>query len=355
MGPKIVGLIQDLLGTTNVGVLDISHRVKTRESATKKIDASGGRFETFQDLHDMLGVRVVTYLQSDVDMVVKILSENLDVDAGRSSNKASMLDPDRFGYLSHHLVVKLNGARATLGEYKPYADMYFEVQIRSILQHAWAQIEHDLGYKSPSGIPSGLKRRFARLAGLLETADYEFDALRDETTRHASLVKMAIESGDDAAVDQDSIEALVASNGATSRADRAIAAGIGATIENNISSEYASRRAAELQQVGLGAISEVEEALEAQFDGLVQFAIAWLGDPGTRPSIDEFYEADEVPDNLDRDGRYLTLSPGVSLFYLYLHRQMQGDDPQSELVHVAHMDNPAFFGRFQELHRNFFG
>lgn len=354
MGPKVVGLIQSLLGSTNVGVLDVSHRVKTMESATKKIDASGGRFETFRDLHDMLGVRVVTYLQSDVEEVVETLSENFDVDAGRSSNKASMLDPDRFGYLSHHLVVKLNGARATLGEYKQYADTYFEIQVRSILQHAWAQIEHDLGYKSPSGIPAPLKRRFARLAGLLETADVEFDALTYEATRHAALVRAVVTGGGKAAIDQDSIHALAMQDGVIRRADLAICAAVGATLEPTMHTVMASTRADELTLVGYSTTEEVEQDVADQFDGLVQFASSWLSGTGISATFvggdglddDEYIPAVEE--------KYTVLSPGVSLFYLYLHKEMGSENPQDALIGIANLHHPLFWANFKQLHNRIF-
>ena len=44
----------------------------------------------------------------------------------------------------------------------------FEIQFRTVLQHAWAEIEHDLGYKTEFGIPLDVRREFSRVAGLLE-------------------------------------------------------------------------------------------------------------------------------------------------------------------------------------------
>ena len=63
-----------------------------------------------------------------------------------------------------------------------------EIQIRSILQHAWAEIEHDLGYKSKHAIPLPIRRRFSRLSGLLELADQEFDGLRSNLRAYSEEI-----------------------------------------------------------------------------------------------------------------------------------------------------------------------
>ena len=68
--------------------------------------------------------------------------------------------------------------------------MKCEIQVRTILQHAWAEIEHDIVYKSPGEIPFRVRRRFACLAGLLEIADREFESLRQDEM----AVRQAIQS-----------------------------------------------------------------------------------------------------------------------------------------------------------------
>ena len=64
--------------------------------------------------------------------------------------------------------------RMVLRENKAFEGLKCEIQIRSVLQHAWAEIEHDLGYKSELTIPKEVRRSFSRLAGLLELGDKEF-------------------------------------------------------------------------------------------------------------------------------------------------------------------------------------
>lgn len=76
--------------------------------------------------------------------------------------------------------MSLNKERGFLKEYSAFKDLKLEIQIRSILQHTWAEIEHDIGYKSELEVPKSIRRKFSRMAGLLELADQEFDAIRVE-------------------------------------------------------------------------------------------------------------------------------------------------------------------------------
>ncbi len=66
----------------------------------------------------------------------------------KSNKGATLLQEERFGYQSIHYLVKLKGERARLAEYRNLKDGVVEIQIRTILQHAWAEIEHDIQYKS---------------------------------------------------------------------------------------------------------------------------------------------------------------------------------------------------------------
>ncbi|WP_409371389.1 GTP pyrophosphokinase, partial [Mycolicibacter algericus] len=76
----------------------------------------------------------------------------------------------RWGYASRHLLVGVEG------EQQPAS-----IQVRTVLQHAWAEFEHDIRYKGsiPAEHAPDLDRRFTLAAGLLELADSEFTAIRE--------------------------------------------------------------------------------------------------------------------------------------------------------------------------------
>ncbi len=170
-------LINDLLESNEIEVHSITSRTKTIESISDKINLDINKYNKIDAIHDISGLRIICLLFNQVDKVAKIIEDNFFIDKENSIDKKDILDPDRFGYLSLHYIAKLTEDRIKLTEYKRYENYMIEIQIRSILQHTWAEIEHDLGYKTKIEIPKDIKRKFFRLAGLLEIADNEFDQI----------------------------------------------------------------------------------------------------------------------------------------------------------------------------------
>lgn len=105
------------------------------------------------------------------------------------------MQEERFGYQSIHYLVQLTAGRARLPEYSAFSDAIAEIQVRTILQHAWAEIEHDIQYKSVSVIPQETHRRFTSLAGLLEIADREFQAIQEADRRIKENARTQVEAG----------------------------------------------------------------------------------------------------------------------------------------------------------------
>ena len=56
----------------------------------------------------------------------------------------------------------------------------------------WAEIEHDLGYKSDFGVPRDIRREFSRVAGLLEIADERFASIRDNVKKYGTEIRQRI-------------------------------------------------------------------------------------------------------------------------------------------------------------------
>lgn len=348
-GKRVRSLVKKVLSAQGIKVHSVTHRIKKEKSARDKIAGSPDRYGSFADLHDILGVRVITHLVTEVDAVVDALREAFDVDPARSFDKMTDLRDDEFGYRSYHLVVKLRNDRAGLPEWSSLSGVYFELQIRSILQHAWAEIEHDLGYKPTQTVPREIRRRFARLAGLLELADDEFDKLAVDAKVHADRAAEAVEGGEDFGIDRDSIRALVTTPGPVRRADEQIAAETGHLLEEQPPLQYVSLRADELLEVGFDSIEQVVLEMTRLGNTVAAFAAAWIN---------------RLPRGPEREARF---SPGISLFYLYLHRKLlkEGTDFNSAPSGEADDDDDdirSYFERraaraeeFRRLHDEFFG
>ena len=170
------GYFKGVLKPTNIDLHLVSARAKTVDSTRDKVLRKRYGHPAMQ-LTDAIGVRVITYFASDVDSVAAALRDTLDLDERHSSDKRSVLALREFGYRSVHLVGRIRGDHLAL-QYRPIAQLRVEIQIRSVLEHAWAEIEHEVVYKAGIDLPEDIRRRFSAIAGTLELLESEFDALR---------------------------------------------------------------------------------------------------------------------------------------------------------------------------------
>lgn len=187
-------LLNTLIRDSKISVHSLNERVKTRKSLETKI-IKKDKYEKISDITDIVGVRIITHYSDDVDKIANLVEKEFSIDIKNSIDKRTSMEPDRFGYLSLHYIASLKSNRTRLREYTSYKGIKFEIQIRSILQHAWAEIEHDIGYKSNTGLPTEIRRYFSRLAGLLELADDEFIKIRVGISTREQEVAKELASG----------------------------------------------------------------------------------------------------------------------------------------------------------------
>lgn len=177
-------------------VTGIESRVKTRESLEGKLKKKGGKYDDISDITDLLGARVITFYEDEVDVVATLIEQNFDVDFENSVDKRKLYDVDRFGYMSLHYICQVKKDSYNDKDYPKLNDVKFEIQIRTALQHVWATIFHDTGYKSDVEVPSQYIRRLSRLSGLLELADGEFREIRSEIDSYRRDMRQLISKGD---------------------------------------------------------------------------------------------------------------------------------------------------------------
>ncbi|WP_186047398.1 GTP pyrophosphokinase [Burkholderia gladioli] len=324
---SVAGLIRGFLVDDGIRFVDVTCRVKERDSLAAKIRRKGlGRYKSISDITDVCGVRVITYLEGDVRRVCEILEREFSVDVENSIDKSKPVDADRFGYRSVHYVVGHHKNRSKLREYQRFLDCKAEIQVRSILQHAWAEIEHDMGYKTAEEVPAPVKRRFSRLAGLLELADEEFMTIRRELGNYeAFLAENLVSHQDDVSIDAESLVAFVNVDPVVKRIDMAIAKCVNSGLDDSSVSDVASY-SSQIRYVGVSTIGDLKRFL-VKFEGaIVRFADDWLH---------------EVLNWKGSDNEFGNFSRGVSVFYLAYLMLLRDEDDSKITGFVDHYFNKS--------------
>ena len=178
-------IIFELLRVEDVNYAILQSRVKDPKSYRNKLDtiSYSGR-----EMKDLAGVRIVGYVQSDVEKISKIIRNDFHVNEKQTKNKSDELNPDQFGYSALHLICCLSEDRLKLLENKNFKGLVVEIQIKTILEHTWAEIEHDRNYKYKI-IPRSLKRDFFQTKALLDVADQKFEHITQQIDSEEKTVQ----------------------------------------------------------------------------------------------------------------------------------------------------------------------
>ena len=181
---EISSILRKSVSDAGLIVAALESRVKGEDSLAGKLELKGSKYKTLADITDIIGIRVITFYVDDVDKVASAVERLFKVDWENSVDKRKIHEIDSFGYMSLHYICSMEGF--------PYR---FEVQMRTVLQHAWSNMNHDTGYKSGVSIPTRYIRNLSRLAGMLELIDDEFTKMRQDLTDYRRKVKALVASG----------------------------------------------------------------------------------------------------------------------------------------------------------------
>ncbi|MDF2922950.1 MAG: ywaC [Paenibacillaceae bacterium] len=199
LSSSLKSIITQCLKKKEIYYHSIEARAKTIKSFGEKVakpskdDIYRPKYEEpLRNITDLAGVRVITFFTKTIQEVDAIIQNEFVVI--ERSDKSELLE-DKLGYLSIHYLVNLKNNRNDLLEYSRFNGLVAEIQVRTILQHAWAEIEHDIQYKSEVAITKSIKRRFTDLAGLLEIADREFQSIQDEDEKSRNESRINVQAG----------------------------------------------------------------------------------------------------------------------------------------------------------------
>ena len=151
---------------------------------------------------------IITYYSHDVDRLVDLLRPHIEIDLRKSVDKRMTLGLRGFGYSSVHIIARLKAHEAEKSLYACLDGVWFEVQVRSILEHAWAEVEHEIVLKSGIEHPDSVIRRFAAIAGTLEVLGAEFTSLRHERQKAIDVSRQRYADGLDSRRGFDSVRLL---------------------------------------------------------------------------------------------------------------------------------------------------
>ena len=200
--------LQDALDRNNLIVTAVKTRIKTPDSLAGKLALKGSKYHSLSDITDILGARIITFYTDDVDRIAAMAEQLFDIDWENSVDKRRLHDTDSFGYNSLHYICRL--PKSVIDDPEINA-IRFELQLRTTLQHAWASINHDIGYKTGVEIPREYLRQMNRLAGMLEMADDEFSRIRTEINNYRRRVSQLVQNGklDDVQLDGDTFRSYL--------------------------------------------------------------------------------------------------------------------------------------------------
>ncbi|HEM8174876.1 TPA: GTP pyrophosphokinase [Providencia rettgeri] len=257
---SVVTIIQSLLKSKGVDYLSVTGRTKKRENALEKIERK--KYDNpLIKMTDLSGIRVIVYFESDIERVSKIIDEAFNIDKDNSLNQDQKLSVNQIGYRSVHFVCDIGKERETLSENKGLKDLKFEIQVRTVLQHAWAELAHDSNYKFTEKLPPKIERTINLYAGMLELADKGFNELSKKIDNYVESIQQNIKDGDlEHAIDTISLREFV-----ENWADK-----------NNIKIRPLTERSdlskliEELEQFGITSIKELNEIISNDYANLIK-------------------------------------------------------------------------------------
>lgn len=132
---KTSEIIKEVLDNEKIEYYSITWRAKKIDSFTRKI--KNEKYDVPEDITDLAGIRIITYVESEANKAAKFLQKLFDIDLEKIVDKSTVLGVDKVGYRSQHYIASFSSDRSKLPEFKKFSGLKFEVQIRTILEHAW--------------------------------------------------------------------------------------------------------------------------------------------------------------------------------------------------------------------------
>lgn len=170
---------------------EISYRTKELLSIIKKIKKKKSiKAYSYNDLKDKLGIRIICTYKEEMEIIDTFLKDNFSIK--KAEYKRDDLDYNRLDYVSNHYDASINSEIDFFNESKDFENFVFEIQVRTLNQHAWSNTAHSLAYKQDKDLPNRLKRKVYRLLSLYEIADDEFSSVHKAIEKDPDNIIVAV-------------------------------------------------------------------------------------------------------------------------------------------------------------------
>lgn len=143
---------------------------------------------------DISGSRIVLFNENDVRFMADVVEDRFKIDRNRSINKKEQLGRNQFGYSGINYVASFNDKDPIMVEHNEFRDKFFEIQLLTMCQLLWAEMQRKVEYKIEDFVSAPLSRRLSMLSALLELADIEFQYLREKGIEELLMKPITIRS-----------------------------------------------------------------------------------------------------------------------------------------------------------------
>ncbi|MCX5800578.1 MAG: RyR domain-containing protein [Candidatus Eisenbacteria bacterium] len=170
----------------------VQTRPKSVASFGEKIQRKKNKYrDPVNQITDLCGARVILPTLAEVRAVCEFIERHFDIDWENTIDVAQRLKPAEFGYRSVHYVVRLRPGVFPTGDVdveipEETLGLKAEIQVKTILEHAWAVFTHDRAYKGAFKIPEKWQRELSALAGMLEQTDNSFARIQSALQRYSA-------------------------------------------------------------------------------------------------------------------------------------------------------------------------
>lgn len=266
--------IKAMVKENGIYITAFETRIKEEKSLAGKLELKGHKYSSLSDITDILGMRVITFYNDEVDKISAIVDNMFDIDWENSVDKRRMHEIDSFGYNSLHYICRIPRNMFHDPEHPEINEYRFEVQMRTALQHVWSTINHDIGYKSGLEIPKEYLRSINCLAGLLEMADNQFGQIRTSINEYRRKVESLVKGGrfEEVLLDGDSFKSYLSLNPFDKLTNK-IAAVNQAEIYTTSLMPYLEV----LKDIGFRTLKDIEDLIRDFSDDAYKLAVHQIG------------------------------------------------------------------------------